>query len=277
MLKKHPFFFVQYGKGDAMKFRPCIDLHGGVVKQIVGSTLNDAAPEAVQTNFVAEKSAAWFAELYRADNLTGGHIIMLGPGNTLAAEEALAAWPNGMQLGGGITADNAGAWLDKGASHVIVTSYVFQDGKINMARLKKLADTVGRQRLVLDLSCRKKGNVYYIVTDRWQKFTEVILAGDVLAELAGFCDEFLIHAADVEGKCAGIDRDLVEKLAEWSPLSTTYAGGVRDLSDLQLVQEAGKEKIDVTIGSALDIFGGKKLTYRDAVAYCRREMEKTRR
>jgi phosphoribosylformimino-5-aminoimidazole carboxamide ribotide isomerase len=253
-----------------MKFRPCIDLHGGVVKQIVGSTLNDADPEAVQTNFVAEKSPAWFAELYRADNLTGGHIIMLGPGNTPAAEEALAAWPNGMQLGGGITADNARMWLEKGASHVIVTSYVFQDGMINMARLKKLADTVGRQRLVLDLSCRKKGDVYYIVTDRWQKFTKVVLGYDVLAELAGFCDEFLIHAADVEGKCAGIDRDLVEKLAEWSPLPTTYAGGVRDLSDLQLVQKAGKDKIDVTIGSALDIFGGKKLTYRQALAYCRR-------
>lgn len=256
-----------------MRFRPCIDLHGGVVKQIVGSTLNDAAPEAVQTNFVAEKLAAWFAELYRADNLTGGHVIMLGPGNTLAAEQALAAWPKGMQLGGGITADNAGAWLDKGASHVIVTSYVFQDGKINMDRLKKLADTVGRQRLVLDLSCRKKGDAYYIVTDRWQKFTEVILAGDVLAELACFCDEFLIHAADVEGKCAGIDRHLVEKLAQWSPLPTTYAGGVRDLSDLQLVQQAGKDRIDVTIGSALDIFGGKQLAYRQAVAFCRGEMK----
>lgn len=259
-----------------MKFRPCIDLHGGVVKQLVGSTLNDAAPEAVQTNFVAEKSAAWFAELYRADDLTGGHIIMLGPGNTLAAEEALAAWPGGMQLGGGINADNAAAWLDKGASHVIVTSYVFQDGRINMARLKKLADAIGRQRLVLDLSCRKKGDAYYIVTDRWQKFTEVILAGDVLAELAGYCDEFLIHAADVEGKCAGIDRELVEKLAEWSPLPTTYAGGVRDLSDLQLMRKAGKDRIDVTIGSALDIFGGKKLTYRQALAYCRGEEKKER-
>lgn len=259
-----------------MRFRPCIDLHGGVVKQIVGSTLNDADPEAVQTNFVAEKSPAWFAELYRADNLTGGHIIMLGPGNNPAAEEALAAWPNGMQLGGGITADNARMWLEKGASHVIVTSYVFQDGKINMARLKELADTVGRQRLVLDLSCRKKGDAYYIVTDRWQKFTKVVLGHDVFAELADFCDEFLIHAADVEGKCAGIDRYLVEKLAEWSPLPTTYAGGVRDLSDLQLVQEAGKDKIDVTIGSALDIFGGKRLTYRQTLAYCRGELHEAR-
>ena len=145
-----------------------------------------------------------------------------------------------------------------------------------MARLKKLADAIGRQRLVLDLSCRKKGDAYYIVTDRWQKFTEVILAGDVLDELAGFCDEFLIHAADVEGKCAGIDRELVEKLAEWSPLPTTYAGGVRDLSDLQLMRKAGKDRIDVTIGSALDIFGGKKLTYRQALAYCRGEEKKER-
>ncbi len=187
-------------------------------------------PEAVQTNFVAGKPPSWFAELYRADNLTGGHIIMLGPGNKQAAEEALGAWPGGMQLGGGITVDNAGEWLEKGASHIIVTSYVFKDGRINMARLKKLADAVGRQRLVLDLSCRKKNNDYYIVTDRWQKFTKVVISEEVLEELSGFCDEFLIHAADVEGKCAGIEVDLVEKLAEWTPIPTTYAGGVRDLA-----------------------------------------------
>lgn len=252
-----------------MKFRPCIDLHGGVVKQIVGSTLKDDDPEAVQTNFVAEKSPAWFAELYRSDNLTGGHIIMLGPGNKLAAEEALAAWPGGMQVGGGINADNAGEWLDKGASHVIVTSYVFKDGRIDMVRLKKLAKAVGRRRLVLDLSCRKKNNVYYIVTDRWQKYTEVVITQEVLDGLSIFCDEFLVHAADVEGKCAGIEGDLVEKLADWTPIPTTYAGGIRDLPDLQLLKDLGKNRIDATIGSALDIFGGKKLAYNDAVAFCR--------
>ena len=252
-----------------MKFRPCIDLHDGVVKQIVGSTLKDDAPEAVLTNFVASHPPAWFAELYRHDNLTGGHIIMLGPGNISAAEQALSAWPGGMQIGGGINADNAGGWLDKGASHVIVTSYVFKDGKIDKTRLKKMVEAVGRQRLVLDLSCRKKGNDYHIVTDRWQKFTEVIIAEGVLEELAKFCDEFLIHAADVEGKCAGIECELVEKLALWAPIPTTYAGGIRDLQDLQLLKTTGKDRLDGTIGSALDIFGGKELAYKDAVAFCR--------
>lgn len=260
-----------------MKFRPCIDLHAGVVKQIVGSTLCDTDPQAVQTNFVAEKPPSWFAELYRADNLTGGHIIKLGPGNDAAAEEALGAWPGGMQLGGGITAENAGRWLDKGASHVIVTSYVFRDGMIDIARMNKLVTAVGRNRLVLDLSCRRKEENYYIVTDRWQKFTSVAISPEVLTDLARFCDEFLIHAADVEGKCSGIEVPLVEKLAQWTPIATTYAGGIRDRADLQLISEAGKGRLDCTVGSALDIFGGKSLTYRDAVDFCRlTEKEKQR-
>lgn len=252
-----------------MQFRPCIDLHGGVVKQIVGSTLNDANPEAVQTNFIADVSPAWFAELYRADNLTGGHIIKLGPGNDRAAEEALAAWPGGMQIGGGITAENAGQWLDRGASHVIVTSYVFRAGQIDCDRLDKLVKAVGRRRLVLDLSCRRKKGDYYIVTDRWQKFTNVVISPDILQKLAWCCDEFLIHAADVEGKCSGIEIPLVENLALWTPLPTTYAGGIRDHRDLQLLCEAGKGRLDYTVGSALDIFGGKSLSYREAVDFCR--------
>lgn len=252
-----------------MKFRPCIDLHDGVVKQIVGSTLCDSNPQAVQTNFVAEKSPSWFAELYRADNLTGGHIIKLGPGNDLAAEEALGSWPGGMQLGGGITAENAGRWLDLGASHVIVTSYVFREGMIDIARLNKLVKAVGKNRLVLDLSCRRRDDIYYIVTDRWQKFTSVVISPEVLTDLARFCDEFLVHAADVEGKCAGIEVSLVEKLAQWTPIATTYAGGIRDRTDLRLLNEAGKGRLDCTVGSALDIFGGKSLKYRDAVDFCR--------
>jgi phosphoribosylformimino-5-aminoimidazole carboxamide ribotide isomerase len=252
-----------------MQFRPCIDLHGGVVKQIVGSTLNDADPEAVRTNFVADHSPAWFAELYRTDNLTGGHIIKLGPGNDRAADEALAAWPGGMQLGGGITADNAGQWLDRGASHVIVTSYVFRAGQIDSDRLDQLVKAVGRRRLVLDLSCRKKEESYYIVTDRWQKFTDVAISPETLAELSRYCDEFLIHAADVEGKCSGIEIPLVENLASWTPLPTTYAGGIRDYGDLQLLREAGQGRLDYTVGSALDIFGGKSLSYRDAVNFGR--------
>jgi phosphoribosylformimino-5-aminoimidazole carboxamide ribotide isomerase len=201
-------------KEKEMKFRPCIDLHNGKVKQIVGSTLNDDRPADVKTNFTTDKSPAWFADLYRADNLVGGHVIKLGPGNDAAAEEALAAWPGGMQIGGGITAENAGEWLDRGASHVIVTSYVFTGGRIDVDRLKNLVDAVGRKNLVLDLSCRKRGEDYYIVTDRWQKFTDVPISSELLEKLSESCDEFLIHAADVEGKCDGIEVELVRKLAD---------------------------------------------------------------
>ncbi len=250
-----------------MKFRPCIDLHNGKVKQIVGSTLDDDNPLALTTNFTAEKPASWFAELYRADGLTGGHVIKLGPGNDEAAREALAAWPGGLQVGGGITAENAVQWLDWGASHVIVTSYVFTDGRVDRERLARLVRAVGRQRLVLDLSCRRRGNDYVIVTDRWQKFTDVLVCAAVLEDLARSCDEFLIHAADVEGKCSGIESELVRRLAQWSPLPATYAGGVRDLADLRLISDLGQGRLDVTVGSALDIFGGTTLGYREAVRF----------
>ena len=250
-----------------MKFRPCIDLHQGQVKQIVGSTLDDTNPDQLKTNFIAEKPAAWFAELYRADNLTGGHIIMLGPGNEQAAETALAAWPGGMQIGGGITADNAASWLDKGASHVIVTSYVFRDGEIHGERLVNTCGRGWRQRLVLDLSCRRRGDSYLIVTDRWQKFTEVAISEQILAEFARSCDEFLIHAADVEGKCAGVEVDLLDMLGRWSPIPTTYAGGIRDRRDLELIRDRGRGRLDFTIGSALDIFGGSHFTYKEAAVF----------
>jgi phosphoribosylformimino-5-aminoimidazole carboxamide ribotide isomerase len=252
-----------------MKFRPCIDLHQGQVKQIVGGTLDDDRPDNLATNFVAERPASWFASLYRADALTGGHIIKLGPGNDEAALSALAAWPGGMQIGGGITADNAGFWLDHGASHVIVTSFVFENGAINRERLAALVRRVGRERLVLDLSCRKKGDDYFIVTDRWQKFTDVSISAEVLESLAGSCDEFLIHAADVEGRCAGMEAGLIELLGEISPVPTTYAGGIRHLGDLELLREMGRGRLDFTVGSALDIFGGTLMTYRQAVAFGR--------
>jgi phosphoribosylformimino-5-aminoimidazole carboxamide ribotide isomerase len=250
-----------------MKFRPCIDLHNGKVKQIVGSTLNDEAPGLLQTNFTADKPSSWFAQLYRDDNLSGGHIIMLGPGNVEAAAEALAVWPGGLQIGGGITPDNARFWLDKGASHVIVTSCVFKGGQIDRACLAHLVRTVGRNRLVLDLSCRKKGGDYYIVTDRWQSFTDVRICPETLAEFALSCDEFLVHAADVEGKCAGVEVDLLEKLSAWVTIPTTYAGGVRNLADMELIDRIGCGRLDATIGSALDIFGGNGITYREAVAF----------
>jgi len=250
-----------------MQFRPCIDLHDGKVKQIVGSTLKDDDPDSLQTNFTAEYPSSWFAELYKKDNLTGGHIIKLGPGNEDAATEALAAWPGGMQIGGGITADNGKKWLDRGASHVIVTSYVFQDGQINHERLQKLVSSVGRKHLVLDLSCRRKGDDYYIVTDRWQKFTDVIVSPEVIEAFAKLCDEFLVHAADVEGQCGGIERDLVEKLSKWSPIPTTYAGGVKDITDMKLIQRLSDNKLHATVGSALDIFGGSSMTYKEVVAF----------
>lgn len=250
-----------------MRFRPCIDLHDGKVKQIVGSTLVDDDPALLRTNFVAEAPPSWFAELYRKDNLSGGHIIMLGKGNEQAAAEALGAWPGGMQIGGGINSGNAVKWLEKGASHVIVTSWVFRDGQIDLGRLTELVAETGTEHLVLDLSCRRRGGDYFIVTDRWQKFTEVRITPQTLAELAGYCAEFLVHAADVEGKCSGIEVDLVEMLARFAPIPTTYAGGVRNLEDLELINRLGGGRLDATIGSALDIFGGNSITYAEAVKF----------
>jgi phosphoribosylformimino-5-aminoimidazole carboxamide ribotide isomerase len=254
-----------------MKFRPCIDLHHGRVKQIVGSTLADGSTEALKTNFTSKLPASHYARLYHRDRLTGGHIIMLGSGNEEAAATALAAYPGGLQVGGGITADNARHWLDLGASAVIVTSYVFRDGRIHDNRLRELAHAVGRNRLVLDLSCRRRGEEYFVVTDRWQKFTEITISSEALEYLAGFCFEFLVHGVDVEGKCAGIDEELVRRLACWSPLPATYAGGVRELADLFRIKELGAGRLDVTIGSALDIFGGTGVSYKEAVAFNRAE------
>ncbi len=195
---------------------------------------------------------------------------MLGPGNEAAASEAMRAWPGGLQVGGGISVDNAAGWLDKGAAAVIVTSYVFQNGKIHEERLRALMTAVGREHLVLDLSCRKKGDDYFIVTDRWQKFTSVTVTEQSLAYFSSFCSEFLIHAVDVEGKCAGIEEELAEKLGRWTQIPTTYAGGVKSLADMERLQVLGKNRLDATIGSALDIFGGKGITYAEAVAFHRR-------
>jgi phosphoribosylformimino-5-aminoimidazole carboxamide ribotide isomerase len=249
-------------------FRPCIDLHEGKVKQIVGGTLGDAG---LRTNFVSEKSAAWFAELYRRDALTGGHVIMLGSGNESAARAALAAFPGGLHVGGGINAGNAPGWLEAGASHVIVTSWVFREGRVDWARLDELVQVIGKDKLVLDLSCRKRGEDYYVVTDRWQKFTDLQVNEVTLKKFSGFCAEFLIHAVDVEGLCRGIDSVLVKKLGEWTPIPMTYAGGASSLADLEAVTQLGQGKVDLTIGSALDIFGGQGVKYVDCVKFNRRQ------
>jgi phosphoribosylformimino-5-aminoimidazole carboxamide ribotide isomerase len=253
-------------------FRPCIDLHEGKVKQIVGGTLGDSG---LRTNFVSDRPAAWFAELYKRDGMNGGHVIMLGPGNETHARAALAAFPDGLQIGGGINAQSARAWLDAGASHVIATSWVFREGRVDEGRLGELVKAVGKSRLVLDLSCRRRGGNYFVVTDRWQKFTELAMAPDTLRKLAESCAEFLIHAVDVEGLCRGIDRELVEKLGTWTPIPTTYAGGANSLGDLEEVTRLGQGKIDLTIGSALDIFGGSGVKYEDCVKFNRRRIEKS--
>jgi phosphoribosylformimino-5-aminoimidazole carboxamide ribotide isomerase len=249
-------------------FRPCIDLREGKVVQIVGGTLSED-PASVRTNFVSEKTASWFAEIYKRDGLRGGHVIMLGAGNETSAREALAAYPGGLQIGGGINLDNARTWLDAGASQVIITSFVFREGQIDFERLKQIVATIGKEKLVLDLSCRKRGEEYFVVTDRWQKFTDVQLSRESLETLAQYCAEFLVHAVDVEGLCRGIDRELVEKLADWATIPTTYAGGAKSLADLEEVTRIGQGRIDLTIGSALDIFGGNGVRYEDVVAFNR--------
>jgi phosphoribosylformimino-5-aminoimidazole carboxamide ribotide isomerase len=248
-------------------FRPCIDLHEGKVKQIVGGTLG--APADLRTNFVSEKPAAWFAELYKRDGLAGGHVIMLGPGNESEARSALAAFRGGMHVGGGINSQNARSWLDAGASHVIVTSWVFREGRVDWERLEELVKTIGKDKLVMDLSCRKRGENYFVVTDRWQKFTELIVNDETLQKFSGYCAEFLVHAVDVEGLCRGIDRELVAKLGKWTPIPLTYAGGASSISDLAEVTRLGEGRVDLTIGSALDIFGGSGVKYEDCVKFNR--------
>ncbi|MCC8045411.1 MAG: phosphoribosylformimino-5-aminoimidazole carboxamide ribotide isomerase [Clostridiales bacterium] len=256
-----------------MRFRPCIDIHNGKVKQIIGGSLRDEQDYA-RENFVSVKDADYFAEKYRRDGLTGGHVIMLNPSSSPFYAEtrrqallALAAYPNGLQVGGGITAENAASFLDAGASHVIVTSYVFRGGTIRYDNLESLVRAIGKEHLVLDLSCRKKDGAYYIVTDRWQNFTQVCLSEQILDELSSYCDEFLIHAADVEGKASGIEQDVVRLLGSWGKIPVTYAGGVGRLEDLLTLKKEGKDAVDVTVGSALDLFGG-TLRYQDVLRIC---------
>lgn len=250
-----------------MQFRPCIDIHNGKVKQIVGGSLLDEGNQATE-NFVAEQDAAFYARLYKESNIRGGHIILLNKAGTTYYEEdvhqaklALHEYSGGLQVGGGITTDNAKQFLDMGASHVIVTSYVFRDGRIDYDRLTALSKTVGREHLVLDLSCRKRDGQYYIVTDRWQKFTQEIISQETVLKLQSYADEFLIHAVDVEGKASGVEQELVGMLAEYAHIPITYAGGVGTYEDIDIIRRLGKGRLNVTIGSALDLFGG-SLNYK---------------
>lgn len=256
------------------KFRPCIDLHDGQVKQIVGGSLRDDASPV--ENFVSSRSPSWFAGKYASDGLMGGHVIKLGPGNDAAAIEALAAFPSGMQIGGGISAENARDWLDCGASHVIITSWLFgADGVLLPERLREVRDAVGPERLVIDLSCRRVSQdsgapAWCVAMNRWQKLTNVMISEQTLSMLSEFAAEFLVHAADVEGLCGGIDCELVAMLGQWGQLPITYAGGAATMEDIQLVDAASGGKVDVTVGSALDIFGGHGMRYDELVDWNQR-------
>lgn len=249
-----------------MQFRPCIDLHDGKVKQIVGSTLGYKDKEVVE-NFTSEYDSSYYATLFQQNKLTGGHVIMLGPGNEQAAIRALQAYPNGLQVGGGITADNANQYIEAGASHVIVTSYIFHDGMLDQARLEQLVQTVGKDKLVIDLSCRKRDDKWFVVTDKWTKFSDFEVNAASIKQIEQYCDELLIHAVDVEGKRSGMQEELVRDLAAWTSIPTTYAGGVRSLEDLKKFETIADGKLHVTIGSALSIFGG-DLDFQTAVQYC---------
>ncbi|KKI91860.1 phosphoribosylformimino-5-aminoimidazole carboxamide ribotide isomerase [Bacillus sp. SA1-12] len=248
-----------------MKFRPCIDIHQGKVKQIVGDTLG-LVNQFVIENFVSDYDSAYYASLFRNDNLNGGHVIMLGEGNKESALQALKEFPLGLQIGGGITAENASFYLENNASHVIVTSYIFNNGDINIDRLNKLVNEVGKEKLVIDLSCKQKNGKWFVVTNKWTTFSNFEINKSTIREIEKYCDELLIHAVDVEGKRTGIEEDLVKKLTEWVTIPTTYAGGVRSIKDLENFLKVSNGKLDITIGSSLDLFGG-DLSYSEVVRF----------
>lgn len=256
-----------------MEFRPCIDIHNGKVKQIVGGSLKDR-DNCAKENFVSEQDASFYAEFYQKNKLKGGHIILLNAADSPYYEAtrqqallALHTYPGGLQVGGGITPENAGDYLKAGASHVIVTSYVFREGRIDYDRLEKLVQAVGREHLVLDVSCKRVGEDYLVVTDRWQKVTCEKVEESLLTKLSAYCDEFLIHAVDVEGKAQGIEQKLVSAMGTWNGKPITYAGGVHSMEDLLLLKKLGQNRMNVTIGSALDLFGG-SMKWEDVLAVC---------
>ncbi|NLG15208.1 MAG: phosphoribosylformimino-5-aminoimidazole carboxamide ribotide isomerase [Lentisphaerae bacterium] len=254
-----------------MRFRPCIDLHQGKVKQIVGSSLEDGENKSLKTNFVADLPPAYYANMYHDDGLVGGHVIMLGPGNQDAAMEALSQHPGTLQIGGGITPENAQFWLENGAQKLIVTSFIFENGQLSQDKLDLLAKSIPRDKLVLDLSCRKQPDGYHVACNRWQTICDTIVDKNLLLYLTKYCDEFLVHAVDVEGKQQGVDLKLVQDLAQWSTVPVTYAGGAQSMDDVHDILVHGKGRVDLTVGSALDIFGGSGIKYKDLVEFDKRQ------
>ncbi|KAI1809547.1 1--5-imidazole-4-carboxamide isomerase [Poronia punctata] len=256
------------------RFRPCIDLHAGQVKQIVGGTLDSATSE-LKTNFVSQRPAEYYAKLYRDNELEGAHVIMLGPGNDEAADEALAAWPGHLQVGGGINDKNAAQWIEKGASKVIITSFLFPEGKFSQERLNAVLSALGgdKDKLVIDLSCRRRGpDKWFVAMNKWQTITDMEITQESIKGLEPYCSEFLIHAADNEGLQKGVDESLVENLADWCTIPVTYAGGGRNIADLELVKRKSNGRIDLTIGSALDIFGGQGVEFHDCVQWNKKQV-----
>ncbi|KAJ3308657.1 Enzyme that catalyzes the fourth step in the histidine pathway [Blyttiomyces sp. JEL0837] len=251
----------------ATLFRPCIDLHDGQVKQIVGATLTDNSPADLRTNFVSREPPEYYANLYKKHRLLGGHVIKLGPNNDAAARTILSTWPNTLQIGGGIDINNASEWLDAGAGKVIITSYLFPNGKFSEDRLKELSTKIGKDRLVVDVSCKAVGYKWVVAMNKWQTLTDMEVNQESITLLEQYCSEFLVHAADVEGLCKGIDEKLVEKLGSWCSIPVTYAGGGHDISDLALVERLSHGKVDLTFGSALDIFGGNKVMFEDCIKW----------
>ncbi len=256
-----------------MEYRPCIDIHNGKVKQIIGGSLRDEGDTAVE-NFVSERGADFFADFYRQEGLFGGHVIMLNrpdsPYYEKTKEQALAAlsaFPKGLQIGGGINPENAPEFLDAGASHVIITSYAFSDGELDLGRIEKMVKAVGAEHLVIDLSARKRHHNHYVVTDRWQTFTSQRVEPELFYKLDPCCDEYLIHAVDMEGKNTGIDEEVLEILSGYDGHPITYAGGISSYEDVERIRELGRGRINITVGSALDLFGG-DLNYETVKKMC---------
>ncbi|KAF7897401.1 hypothetical protein EAF00_005629 [Botryotinia globosa] len=255
------------------KFRPCIDLHSGQVKQIVGGTLTTASSD-LKTNYVSKLPAGHFAKLYKDNDLAGAHVIMLGPGNEEAAKQAVGEWKNGLQVGGGITDENAKQWIEWGAERVIITSFLFPNGKFSQERLNSVLESLGgdKEKLVIDLSCRKRDDTWFVAMNKWQTITDMEVNEASIKSLEPYCSEFLIHAADNEGLQKGIDEQLVEKLAQWCSIPVTYAGGGRNLQDLDNVKRLSGGKVDLTIGSALDVFGGSGVTFDECVQWNQKQV-----